>query len=54
MAHMQDFLIEYRDKLEEALTKGKLKQILELWLDFIVQFSMKAESKLNYFDELFG
>jgi len=54
MANLQDFFIDYQDCLEDALAKGKLKQILELWLEFIDKITNKAKSKINALDELFG
>ena len=54
MANLSDFFIEYTDMLEDALTKGRLKEVLELWLDFIEKCASKLESKLLAFDDLFG
>jgi len=54
MANLSEFFIEYKDMLEDALTKGRLKEILELWLEFIEKCAMKLESKLSAFDDLFG
>jgi len=36
------------------LTKGRLKEVLELWLEFMEKWAMKLESKLSAFDDLFG
>lgn len=54
MANLTDFFVEYQNKLNEALQKGKLKEILELWVDFIEMNAKKTETKVSALDELFG
>ena len=54
MAHSSDFYIENQDQLNYALSKGRLKEILELWLQFIEKEDMKMESKMTDFDDVFG
>lgn len=54
MAHSSDFYIENQDQLNYALVKGKLKEILDLWLQFIEKEDMKMESKVTDFDDVFG
>ena len=53
MARSTEFFFEYQDKLNDALVKGKLKDILELWLTFIEKGNMKVESKVNDLDDIF-
>jgi hypothetical protein len=54
MANLSDFAVEYQEALNDALIHGKLKKILELWLEFLDKLSERALLKLNDFDELFG
>ncbi len=56
MANLSEFFIDsdHKDNLEDALTKGRLKEVLEYWLEFIEKCAQKLESKLSAFDDLFG
>jgi len=51
---IENFLDTYRSELNEAITHGKLKVILHLWLDFLDQLERKSMDKLVALDEIFN
>lgn len=54
MANYAEFLGGYEDQLIDVLRAGNLKSVVELWIDFMEQCAMKANSKLRDLDDIFG
>ncbi len=54
MVNLSEFMNEYQDQLYDLLREAKLNDIIELWLEFFQKYAMRAHSKMQDFDGLFG
>lgn len=51
MNRLNEFFVQYKDSLNIALAKVKLRQMLELWLEFVEKCEEKSKLKLIDFDD---